>query len=135
MSSMAIPNDYHDLLDRPVVAMLATANQAGRVAVSPIWIELSSDGMVRFSTLAATLKSRHVLENRSVAICLLDPDDPYRFLELRGEIADVTPEGAHEHLDAMTQRYWGKPAYPGHDYSAPRLLMTVRVDRVATNAG
>jgi PPOX class probable F420-dependent enzyme len=135
MCPVVVPDDYRDLLERPVVAMLATTDHTGRVAVSPVWLELLADGRVRFSSLAATLKSRHVLENRSVAICLLDPDDPYRFLELRGEVADVTPEGAHEHLDAMTQRYWGKPAFPGHDYSAPRLLMTVRVDRVATSTG
>jgi PPOX class probable F420-dependent enzyme len=127
-----IPDDYRDLLDQPVVAMLATADADGRVAVSPIWVELVDDATVRFSSLAATLKSRQLLENRNVALCLLDPGDAYRFLELRGVVTDVSSDGAHNHLDAMTQRYWGQPAYPGHDYSAPRLLFTMRVDRVAT---
>lgn len=132
MCPVRIPGDYRDLLDRPVVAMLATADGDGRVAVSPIWVELADDTTVRFSSLATTLKSRHLLENRHVAVCLLDPNDPYRFLELRGVVTDVTTQGAHNHLDAMTQRYRGRSAYPGHDYSARRFLFTMRVDLVAT---
>jgi PPOX class probable F420-dependent enzyme len=129
-----IPDEYRDLLDQPVVAMLATADSDGNVAVSPIWVELAADGTIRFSSLATTLKSRHLLENRSAALCLPDPTDQYRFLELRGEVTDITTEGAHEHLDAMTQRYWGRSTYPAHDYSARRFLFTMRVDRVATSA-
>jgi PPOX class probable F420-dependent enzyme len=132
VSAVRIPDDYRDLLDRPVVAMLATADGDGRVAVSPIWVELADDATVRFSSLATTLKSRHLAGNRHVALCLLDPGDPYRFLELRGVVTDVTAEGAHDHLDAMTQRYWGRSPYPGHDYSARRFLYTMRVDLVAT---
>jgi PPOX class probable F420-dependent enzyme len=127
-----IPDDYRDLLQQPVVATIATADAQGRVAVSPIWIELVDDATVRFSSLAGTLKSRHLAENPHVALCLLDPGDAYRFVELRGVVTEVSADGAHEHLDAMTQRYWGQPAYPGHDYSAARLLFTMRVDRVAT---
>lgn len=132
MCAVRIPDDYRDLLDQPVVAMLATAGDNGRVAVSPIWIELTEENTVRFSSLASTLKSRQLLENRHAALCLMDPSNAYRFLELRGEVTEIATEGAHEHLDAMAQRYFGRSPYPGHDYSARRLLFTMCVDRVTT---
>ncbi len=129
---MRIPDDHRDLLDQPVVAMLATAESDGHVAVSPIWMELVDDSTVRFSSLATTLKSRHLVENRYAALCLLDPNDPYRFLELRGVVTEIATEGAHDHLDTMAQRYLGRSPYPGHDYSAHRFLFTMRVDRATT---
>jgi PPOX class probable F420-dependent enzyme len=130
-----IPKEFRDLFDRPVVAMLATSGAAGQVAVSPIWFELLGDDRVRFSSLAKTLKSRHVHENPRVALCVLDPADAYRFVELRGAVTEVTTDGAHEHLDAMAKRYWEMPAYPDHDYASNRFLMTMRVDHVATSSG
>lgn len=128
-----IPDDFLDLLEQPVVGMVATSDSEGRPAVSPVWIEYR-DGLVTFSTAASTLKARHLAANEKVAICVLDPADDLRFVEIAGTVVNMTDQGAHEHLDAMTERYWATPAFPGHDYGASRYLVKVRPERVAVSA-
>lgn len=129
MSIVDIPAEFHDLVDHPIVAMLATVSAAGTPTVSPIWIEYT-DGHVVFSTQDRTLKRQNSAANANLAFCLVDPTNPYRYLELRGVVVEMTPDGAHAHLDAMSQRYRNEPVYPNHDYSAPRSLIKVRVGRV-----
>jgi PPOX class probable F420-dependent enzyme len=130
--SAVIPENFLDLVTRPVIALVATVSADGVPSVSPIWVEWV-DGRVRFSSQDATLKRRNAAEHPAIAFCLVDPDNPYRYLELRGEVEEMTDEGAHEHLDALTVRYMGKPQFPGHDYAVPRSLVSVRVDRVVTH--
>lgn len=131
MSGVVIPTDFLDLVTNPVVAVLATVSENGAPTVSPIWIEYS-DGHVLFSSQDRTRKRNNCAVNPHVAFCLTDPTDPYRYLELRGTVVEMTPDGAHAHLDAMSERYRNEPVYSGHDYSVPRSLVKVRVDRVIT---
>jgi len=129
VTSSDVPVEFGDLFTEAVVATVASVDGAGAPTVSPIWIEYR-DGNVIFSTLERTLKRRNLAGNAAVAFCLLDPANPYRYVELRGVVIEMTSVGAHEHLDLMARRYWGEESYPGHDYAAARSLVTAKIDRV-----
>jgi PPOX class probable F420-dependent enzyme len=131
VSAVAIPAEFRDLVDAPLLALLSTVSASNAPTVSPIWIEYT-EGNIVFSTQDQTLKRRNCAVNPNVAFCLIDPTDPYRYIELRGVVVEMTAEGAHAHLDAMSQRYTNEPVFPGHDYSVPRSLVTVRLGRVIT---
>ncbi len=129
MTSLDVPVEFGDLLTKAVVATIASVDGAGAPSVSPIWIEYR-DGNVIFSTLERTLKRRNLAANAAVSFCLLDPNNPYRYIELRGVVTEMTSVGAHEHLDLMARRYWGVESYPEHDYAAERSRVTARIDHV-----
>jgi PPOX class probable F420-dependent enzyme len=131
LSTVAVQAEFRDLVDNPILAYLSTVSASGVPTVSPIWFEYT-DGHVVFSTQDQTRKRRNCAANPNVALCIGDPTDPYRYIELRGVVVEMTADGAHAHLDAMSQRYTHEPVFPGHDYSVPRSLVTVRLDRVIT---
>ena len=118
--------EFLDLLARPIVAVIATIGVMDGVQITPVWTEYVS-GHLLLSIAASTQKARNIAANRAVGLCYVDPDNHYRYLQVRGQVTDVSTVAAHEHLDRMSQRYWGVRPYPGHDYTQERLLVTVSV--------
>ncbi len=78
-------------------------------------------------------KERNVRENPKVGLSILDPDDPYRFVSVRGEVEEVTEDGAVEHINELTKRYMDQDEYPnlGQEEGA-RVIIRIRPDRVVT---
>jgi PPOX class probable F420-dependent enzyme len=99
-ASGIIPADYRDLLERPLYGHLATARQDGTVQVEPMWFEFDGE-FIKFTHTSKRQKYRNLMANPSAALSVNDPDQPYRFLEVRGVLdhVDPDPEGAfYRHL-------------------------------------
>jgi hypothetical protein len=60
---------------------------------------------------------------------MVDPDNPYRFLSVTGEVDEVTTEGAREHIDALAMRYMGEDEYP-NPIESERVVLRIRADEV-----
>src|SRR3954471_5260690 len=98
---VAIPAGYHDLLERPLYGHLATSRPDGSVQVSPIWFDWDGE-LLRFAHTTKRQKYRNVQSNPRVAMSISDPDNPYRYLEVRGRRAHrARPSG--ELLSAYRQ--------------------------------
>ena len=128
-----IPDDFTDLFERKSIASLATVMPDGTPQVTPVWVDY--DGThVLVNTARGRRKERNAARNPKVGISILDPDDPYRYLSVRGEVEEVTEEGAIEHIDALAKRYMGVDEYPNHgEESGARVLLRIRPDRVVAN--
>ena len=61
----------------------------------------------------------------AVALSILDPDNPYRYLEIRGKVDDITEEGADAHIDKMAKKYMGKDKYPYRQSGEVRVLYKI----------
>ena len=110
--SLTVPEKYKDLLERPVVITLATVSGDGRPFATPIWRWF--DGThIQISTTPNVRKHKNVLANPHVTTVAIDPDNPYRYLEVAGVVEVITEEGALELLDRLTMLYMGKPHYYG----------------------
>jgi PPOX class probable F420-dependent enzyme len=123
-----IPEAFLDLFARPVLAHLATIMPDGSPQVTPIWIGYE-DGLLLVNTIRGRVKDRNLDVGARVALDLVDPDDPFRYLAVRGEVVEATEEGAAANIDALSLRYLGTP-YPRHDPSRPRKLFKIRPTRV-----
>ena len=107
-----IPDKYLDLLQRKkAFANLATVMANGTPQVTPVWFDYS-DGVVRVNTAKGRVKARTLKEGAPVALAILDPDDPYRYLQIRGRVRKATEEGAAAHIDSLAKKYIGKDKYP-----------------------
>lgn len=107
-----IPEKYIDLLERPLFAMLATTLPNGTPQVTPIWFHYE-DGYVYFNSAKGRLKDRAIRANPYVAIAVLDPENGYRYLQLRGPVVEMDEEQGRAHINYLSKRYTGNENYPG----------------------
>src|ERR1700687_720825 len=108
----AIPDKYLDLLERKkAFANLATLMPDGSPQVTPVWFDYK-DGIVRVNSAKGRVKSRNMTQGAAVALSIVDPDNPYRYIQIRGRVTHVTEEGAAAHIDELTKKYLGQDKYP-----------------------
>ena len=108
-----IPASHLDLLQQPIVVVLATIMPNGQPQVNCVWC-LYDGSYLRLFTWRGTQKERNLLERPIATLLAVDPHNPYRYLEIRGTVEEVTPECAEELADQLTQRYVNQPTFFGH---------------------
>ena len=129
----SIPDPFHDLFERETFAVFGTLMADGTPQLTPVWIDRDDEGHLLINTARGRQKERNVERDPKVGVCVMDPDDPYRYVSVRGEVAEVTEDGAVEHIDALARRYMGVEEYPNHgEESGARVVIRIRPDRVVT---
>ena len=108
---VAVPAGYDDLLERPLYGHLATTRPDGSVQVSPMWFDWDGE-LLRFAHTTKRQRYRNVQRNPRVAMSISDPDNPYRYLQVRGHVGRVLEAGADQHIDSLAKKYLGKDKYP-----------------------
>ena len=108
-----IPSEYQDLLKDETKAFLflATVNADGTPQVTPVWFS-TDGGHILVNTAKGRLKDKNMRARPVVAFVIQDPGDPYRFVQIRGRVVEITEEGALEHIDALSHIYYGRPWNP-----------------------
>lgn len=120
-----IPEKYLDLFDKKAFAHLATLMPDGTPQVTPVWCDY--DGTyVRVNSAKGRQKDKNLRRNKAVALSLQDPDNPYRYLEVRGRVAEITEEGADQHIDKLAKKYLGVDKYPGRQPGEVRVIYKVK---------
>lgn len=105
-----IPAEFHDLLKDEAKAFLflATTMPDGSPQVTPVWFD-AKDGRIRVNTAKGRVKDRNMRARPQIALVILDPKVPYRYLQIRGRVNRITEEGGDEHISALSMKYEGKP--------------------------
>lgn len=98
------------LIERPVLANVATIGSDERPQLTPVWIDLEGGDLV-FNTARGRAKDRNLKNNPNVAVSIVDPDDPYNVVIVRGSVSS-TEEGADAHIDSLAKKYLGVDTYP-----------------------
>lgn len=124
-----IPEAFLDLFAKPVLAHLATLMPDGRPQVTPVWIDFDGEHLL-VNTAEGRQKDRNLVARPAVALSMVDPDDQFRYLEVRGRVVERTREGAIEQIDRLARRYLGVDRYPRHDQTAPRVLFKIAAEHV-----
>ena len=107
---------WRDLLEnKKTFAHVATLMPDGTPQSTPVWIDYRN-GKVLVNSARGRVKVQNLKPGSAVAISITDPDNPYRYVQIRGKVARVTEEGASEHIDKMAKKYMGVDKYP---YSKP----------------
>ena len=123
-----IPDKYRDLFTKKAFAHVATVGRDGTPHVTPVWIDY--DGTyVRFNTARGRVKERNLKRTPRVALEIQDPDNPYRYVQVRGR-AEVTEQGADAHIDALAKKYTGQDRYGNRQPGEVRVMVKVVPERV-----
>jgi PPOX class probable F420-dependent enzyme len=121
-----IPESHRYLLDAQV-ATLATIEPDGTPQLSEVWF-LSDDGEVRLSLNSARRKSRNLSERPECSLLILDLENPYKYLELRGR-ARIEPDEDHSVAEEVHAKYGADVT----QYDQPgdrRLAVTIEPTRI-----
>lgn len=121
---MEIPVEYRDLLTKKAFAHLATVNADGSPQVTPVWFDEEGHHL-RVNSAVGRLKDRNMRRDPRVSLSILDPDNPYRYLEVRGRVVEITETGAVSHIDALARKYMGVDTYPFHQPGVKRVIYKI----------
>ena len=120
----AIPDNYMDLLQKKAIANLATIMPDGTPQVTPVWVDYVG-GMVRMNTAKGRVKARNLKPGARVALSITDPDNPYRYVQIRGRVASAQENGADAHVDALAKKYLDKDKYPFRQPGEVRIMYEI----------
>jgi PPOX class probable F420-dependent enzyme len=120
----AIPENYLDLTQKKAFAQLATLMPDGSPHVSPVWFEYDGKEIL-VNSAKGRVKDRNVRRDPRVGIDIVDPDNPYRHLSIRGRVVDITERGADEHIDKLAKKYMGLDKYPKRQPGEVRVIYRI----------
>ncbi|HKX32408.1 MAG TPA: PPOX class F420-dependent oxidoreductase [Blastocatellia bacterium] len=129
--SEKIPNTFLDLFQKKAFANLATLMPNGSPQVTPVWVDFDGD-TVLVNTAEGRVKDRNLQREPRVSLAILDPDNPYRYLEIRGRVVERTQEGADDHIDKMAKKYLGVEKYPYRQPGEVRVLYKIKPEHTSS---
>jgi PPOX class probable F420-dependent enzyme len=118
-------DNYLDLLQqKKAFADLATVMPDGTPQVTPVWFDYSA-GKIRVNTARGRTKARNLKPGAPVALAIMDPDNAYRYVQIRGRVTSATEQGADAHIDTLAKKYLGKDTYPFRQPGEVRIMYEI----------
>jgi PPOX class probable F420-dependent enzyme len=120
-----LPDKYADLLsNKKAFANLGTLNSDGSPQVTPVWVDY--DGKhVRINSARGRQKDKNIARDPRVSLSIQDPENPYRYLEIRGKVVEATEKGADDHINSLAKKYLGKDVYPFRKPGEKRVMYKI----------
>jgi len=128
--SQSIPEKYRDLFAKRAFACLGTLMPDGSPQVTPVWCDLEGDYVV-FNSARGRQKDRNIRRDPRVALAIVDPDNPYRYLEIRGRVVEITEQGADAHIDKLAKKYLGVDKYPYRQAGEVRVIYKLQPEHTS----
>jgi PPOX class probable F420-dependent enzyme len=124
-----IPENFRDIFAKKAFAHLATVGRDGAPQVTPVWVDY--DGThVRINTARGRVKDKNLQRNPKVALSAQDPDNPYRYVQVRGRVVEMTEKDADTHIDALSKKYTGRDKYANRRPGEVRVIVKILPEKV-----
>jgi PPOX class probable F420-dependent enzyme len=124
-----IPAKYRDLFEKKAFANLATIMPDGRPQVTPVWVNADGNDVL-INSAKGRQKDKNMRSRDKVTLSIQDPENPYRYLEVRGRVIDVTEMGADAHIDRLAKKYLGADKYPFRQEGEVRVTYRIKPEKV-----
>ena len=125
-----IPASHADLVTRPVLAHVATLGPQGEPQNNPVWFDMQ-DGLLRFSQTTTRQKLRNVQKDGRASFSIVDPENPYRYLEIRATLERIEPDPDFAFIDSMARKYLGEDRYPWGQPGDERVVLHFRPEHTS----
>ena len=124
-----LTKEQADLLREPFIAFVATVMPDGSPQVTPVWVDTDGENVL-FNTARGRVKDLNLKRDPRIAISVVDPAAPdERALAVRG-VAEMTEEGAKEHIDRLAKKYGGYDEYPWLEPGEQRVTVKIRAKSI-----
>lgn len=125
----AIPDQYKDLFEKKAFRPSRHSHERWDPQVTPVWFD--HDGTyICINSAKGRWKDKNMRNRPQVALSIPDPDNPYRYMQIRGKVVDVTETGADAHIDSLAKKYLGQDKYPFRQPGEERVIYKISVERV-----
>ena len=124
-----IPDSHNDLFEKRAFAHFATVMPDGSPQVTPVWVDYDGENIL-INTAEGRQKTRNIGRDARVAVEITDPDNPYRYLLVRGPVVEVTDEGGDAHIDKMAKKYKGTDTYTDRRPGEVRVIIKIKPEAV-----
>lgn len=101
----------------------------GSSHVTPIWVDIH-DGNLRMNTAEGRVKWKNMKRDPRVSLAVVDPNDPYHYVTVRGRVIDITTDGALEHNDLLAKKYMGLERFPFDHSHQVRVVVTIEPQKI-----
>ena len=126
-----IPDSHADILEKTGFMHLASIGPDGEPQSHPVWYDFQ-DGFLRFSTTRDRQKFRNVERDPRVSASILDPENPYRYLEVRGRVAKVEDDPEQAFIDHLAKRYLDADEYPNKQPGDERVICMIEPEHTTS---
>ena len=127
MTESKLPEQFLDLFQKRAFASLATLMPDGSPQVTPVWCDFDGTYLL-VNSARSRQKDRNMRRDARVAVAIMDPENPYRYLGVRGKVVEITEQGAGEHIDKMAKKYLDEDRYPYAQPGEVRVLYKIEPD-------
>jgi PPOX class probable F420-dependent enzyme len=117
------------LIERPIIAHLATIDSKGRPQITALWIDHDGNDIL-VNTAEGRAKANNMRRDPEVGISLVDPQNPYAVVSLRGKVTDITTDGADAHIDSLAKKYMGVDRYPNRTDDEVRIKVRISPEHI-----
>jgi PPOX class probable F420-dependent enzyme len=126
-----VPDKYSDLFKKKAFANLGTLMKDGSPQVTPVWCDY--DGKhIRVNSARGRVKDLNIRRDPRVALAIVDPENPYRYMEVRGKVVEITEKGADDHINSLSDKYLGNPVYPFRQPGEVRVLYKIEPEKFSS---
>lgn len=128
-----IPESFADLLldETRAFAYLATTMPDGTPQVTPIWFN-TEPGLILINSAEGRVKDKNMRANPYIALAISDPKNPYRYIQIRGRVIEITKQGARQHIDQLSLKYTGRDRYTVASPDEQRVTYKIKPEKVNT---
>ena len=120
-----IPETHADILESNALAHIATIGPNGEPQNNPVWFGWDGKN-IKFSQTKTRQKYHNIQRNPNIAISIVDPQNPYRYLEIRGTVERIEEDPNLDFINEMAKKYLGEDKYPWHNPKDERVVVYVR---------
>src|SRR5215471_2220136 len=131
---MTLPDDVKQFLDGPNLAIVATLMKDGSPQTTMVWVDHDGEHVI-INTPKGTQKDRNLQRDRRIAVCVIDHEEPNRYLQVRGRVVQVTEgEEAWEHINKLAHKYMGRD-YPAQQERVKVVIQPTRISALRPSGG
>ena len=123
-----LTDSQRQFLAQPFVGVVTDLRPDGSPHSTPVWVDVDDDG-VSFNTAHGRAKPTYIAHDGRVALTVVDPEDPYRWLSVSG-MATLVDDGADEQIDRLAKKYIGKDTYPFRAPGERRVSVRIAVEKI-----
>lgn len=135
--AVVIPDSFKDLIDDAVFVTVSTVSPSGLPQATVVWWDRDGE-TVKLNTTKNRQKYKNFEKDPHVTLLAFDPKNPYRWLQIQGQVEGMTDEGGRDHIESLSWKYTGQKYYGGFNtWTKPedetRVVVRIRVEKVLTS--
>ncbi|HEX2148606.1 MAG TPA: PPOX class F420-dependent oxidoreductase [Actinomycetota bacterium] len=124
-----LSDEQKEFFRKPNFGHLATLEPDGYPQVTPVWIDVD-DEHILINTAKGRKKVRNIERDPRVSVEVVEQENPYSMLSVKGKVVGMTTDGADDHIDAMAKKYLGQDSYPFRKEGEVRIILRIDPEKV-----